>query len=199
MKRLLVIFLSFWTISLMGQIEEDYCLETEMRNPIDTSAFRMEKTILLFVHSCDQNDACPTRKMQQAFETDSLGIRNELGIQLYVIYPHYSSENIKEFYSFTPNNVSIAFYTNEKYRGVFGENKEITPCVVFFDGKGHSHIKEGGTYADIYSLLKGKWRYMYCSRCYGTGCVTPNRYGGPDESVGICPRCGGRGYLGTYY
>lgn len=31
-----------------------------------------------------------------------------------------------------------------------------------------------------------------CPRCKGTGQVKPNLRGGPDESVGICPLCGGR-------
>ncbi len=30
-----------------------------------------------------------------------------------------------------------------------------------------------------------------CPRCKGTGQVKPNLRGGPDESVGICPLCGG--------
>ena len=30
-----------------------------------------------------------------------------------------------------------------------------------------------------------------CPRCNGTGKVKPNLRGGPDESVGICPLCGG--------
>lgn len=33
-----------------------------------------------------------------------------------------------------------------------------------------------------------------CPKCKGTGRVTPNpKFGGPDEAVGLCPRCGGSG------
>lgn len=33
--------------------------------------------------------------------------------------------------------------------------------------------------------------FVRCPRCFGTGRVTPNPKGGPDEAVGMCPICGG--------
>lgn len=35
--------------------------------------------------------------------------------------------------------------------------------------------------------------HYVCHRCYGSGRVAPNRYGGPDECVGICGLCRGSG------
>lgn len=39
----------------------------------------------------------------------------------------------------------------------------------------------------------GKKWYWNCPKCKGTGRCVPRKYGGPDESVGICPTCGGDG------
>lgn len=33
--------------------------------------------------------------------------------------------------------------------------------------------------------------FVQCPRCFGTGRVTPNPKGSPDEAVGMCPTCGG--------
>ena len=39
----------------------------------------------------------------------------------------------------------------------------------------------------------GKKWYWNCPKCKGTGRCVPRKYGGPDESVGICSTCGGDG------
>lgn len=36
------------------------------------------------------------------------------------------------------------------------------------------------------------WYYRRCTKCNGTGVCIPKRRSGPDESVGICPQCGGK-------
>ena len=180
------------TVNLLGQ--EEYVLETRFRNPVDTVKFHEIPTMLLFVHSkCQHGHLCPTTRMQKALETDSLGFRKKYGIKLYVIYPEYSSDDILTFDSFVPTeNTAIAFYTKHRYKGTFYDGN-VTPHVVFFDGKGHIRTKTGGNVEELKDSVEMEWRdYIgYCRRCQGTGRVRPNRFGGPDESVGICPICGG--------
>lgn len=193
MKALLILLFS--CLSMLSWGQEDYVLETRFRNPIDTAAFSKNPTMLLFVHSqCKEGRMCPTMKMQKALESDSLGFRSKYGIKLYVIYPKYSEADINTFDSFAPQNATVAFYTSKKYEGTFSE-KAMTPYIVFYDGKGHLHKKEGGTIEELNDSINTEWRYKkygICPRCNGTGRVKPNRHGGPDESVGICSRCGGK-------
>ena len=192
----------FSCISMLALGQEDYILETRLHQPIDIAAFSKEPTMLLFVHSqCEEGHLCPILKMQKALESDSLGFRSKYGIKLYVIYPKYSEADINIFDSFVPQNATVAFYTSRKYEGTFSE-KSTTPYIVFYDGKGHIHTKEGGTIEELNNSVNREWRCKKCPKCKGTGRVKPNLRGGPDESVGICPLCGGKrkgSIFGVYY
>lgn len=199
MKTLLILLFS--CLSMLSWGQEDYVLETRFRNPIDTAAFSKNPTMLLFVHSqCKEGHMCSTMKMQKALESDSLGFRSKYGIKLYVVYREYSKADINTFDSFAPQNATVAFYTSRKYEGTFSE-KSVTPYIVFYDGNGHIHKKEGGIIEELNNSVNREWRYKKCPRCHGHRTVLPNPRGGPDESVGICPRCGGRGFgfFGVYY
>lgn len=69
-------------------------------------------------------------------------------------------------------------------------NNWLTKKVTQYDGSSYTITR------DIkYSCEKcgGKGFYEdFCKRCHGTGTCRPNPKGGPDESVGICPMCGGK-------
>lgn len=124
----------FTCLNILGQ--EDYVLETRFRNPVDTTNFHDSPTILLFVHSkCSHGYSCATSQMQKAMEEDSLQIREERGIKLYVVYPKYNEEDIKVFDSHNPILSEVIFYTDTKYRGSFSDGN-LTPFVVFMMGKG---------------------------------------------------------------
>ena len=194
MKRLLLyLMLLVPTSNLWGQ--EYYVLETKFRNPVDTAKFHESPTMLLFVHSkCRHGNLCPTTRMQKALESDTLGFINRFGIRLYVICQNYSQDDIDTFDSFAPiNNANVAFYTNRSHQGTFGEGN-MTPYIVFYDGKGHTHSQTGGTIEELNDSVSNKWRYVNikCPICNGTGSVKPNRLShDPDWSVGICRRCSG--------
>lgn len=192
MKSLLLLIVTYIPILLWGQ--EKYVLETRYRNPIDTVKFHESPTMLLFVHSKCQSALCSTTKMQMALERDSLGFRTKYGINLYVVYPKYSQSDIATFDSFSPvKGTFVAFYTSLNHRKTFHEGN-ITPHIVFYDGKGHVYSKIGGTIEDLNDSVCNKWRYINkkCPVCKGTGKVKPNKYGhDPDLAVGICRRCSG--------
>lgn len=89
----------------------------------------------------------------------------------------------------------------------------------FFDGQGNTiFCNENGGYnpesnmlwlldktiADYFNVkpmksitichkCNGEGYILVCYKCKGTGRCKVNIYGGPDESVGICPICGGHG------
>lgn len=201
MKRFfLYLMLLVPTSNLWGQ--ENYVLETRFRNPIDTAKFNESPTLLLFVHSkCQHEHLCPTMRMQKALEYDSLGLRFRLHISLYVIYNYYSEKDIKEFESFSPQRkAEVAFYTNAKYKGTFGDGAE-TPYMVFYDGKGNRWSKTGGTYEELRdSIYRWKLNYVRCPVCKGTGSATnpQERLRKGDADYWMCPnpKCRLSGYRG---
>lgn len=140
-------------LNMSGQ--ENYALETRFRNPVDTVKFSRNPTCLLFVHSHSKGHLCPTSRMQQALEKDSLQIRKERGIKLYVIYPSYKEDDIRMFDYYNPVLSEVAFYTDRKYKGSFSEGTS-TPFVVLYDGKGNVFTKSGGTYEELCELIKTK-------------------------------------------
>lgn len=87
MKKFLIILL-YVCVSLNIAGQRNDVLENRFRNPIDTTTFHTRPTILLFVHSqCGNGHLCATTRMQKALEKDSLQIRKERAIKLYVVYP----------------------------------------------------------------------------------------------------------------
>lgn len=148
---------TLWSIlvclNMAGQ--ENYVLETRYRNSIDTTRFHSKPTLLLFVHSKCGNRQCATSRMQKALEKDSLNIRKERGIKLYVIYPNYNENDLEMFDSYTPILAEVAFYTDIKYKGAFSDGNS-TPFVVLYDGKGNTFTRLGGTYRDLCEFIKRK-------------------------------------------
>lgn len=53
------------------------------------------------------------------------------------------------------------------------------------------------SYSDIIPLIKSQRDKSpaKCPVCNGTGRIKPNPHGGPEQSVGICTRCGGSGRI----
>lgn len=154
MKKFVITLLSiFVCLNMAGQ--ENYVLETRYRNPVDTTNFHSKPTLLLFVHSKCDNSQCATSRMQKALETDSLNIRKEWGIKLYVIYPNYNENDLEMFDSYMPVLAEIAFYTDTKYKGAFSDENS-TPFVVLYDGKGNTFTRLGGTYEDLCEFIKRK-------------------------------------------
>lgn len=196
MKKFLTILLYICVcLNIAGQ--ENYVFENRFRNPVDTMAFYTRPTILLFVHSkCGHEHLCPTTRIQKALEEDSLKIRKERGIKLYVVYPKsYDKNDINTFDTFNPVNAEVVFYTDTKYKGFFSEGNT-TPFVVLYDKKGNVHKWLGGTYNDLVD-----WISIYilrpCSFCKGSGIyISQNidfwldkRHGEP------CSFCNGKGYI----
>lgn len=162
MKKVLCILLLICVpvLAIAQRNDEDYVLETRYRNPIDTTTFCKMPTMLLFVHSkCNQGYRCATIRMQEALEKDSLGIRSQYGIRLYVIYPRYSDKDIQTFDSFSPINAKVAFYTEGKYWGTFKEGTT-TPYIILYDGKGHMVTKTGGTIEEVKDLVTTQWHNL---------------------------------------
>lgn len=155
MKKFFVITL--WSILVCLNIagQENYVLETRYRNPIDTTSFHSKSTLLLFVHSKCDNSQCATCRMQKALKRDSLNIRKEREIKLYVIYSNYNKCDLEMFDSYMPVLAEIAFYTDTKYKGAFSDENS-TPFVVLYDGKGNTFTRLGGTYEDLCEFIKRK-------------------------------------------
>lgn len=200
MKRLFVIFGSILAcLNIFGQ--EDYVLETRFRNPVDTTKFHTNPTLLLFVHSqCHHEHQCATTRMQKALEEDSLQIRKERGIKLYVVYPTYKKEDIKMFDSYNPVLSEVVFYTDTKYKGIFSEGN-LTPFAILYDGKGNVFTRLGGTYEDLCEWMKTKVFSRICCVWGGSGIYVSNhpdfwkdkRHGKP------CTGCYGTGRIRIKY
>lgn len=171
MEKFLTILLFFCAcLDIAGQ--DNYVFENRFRNPVDTMTFYTRPTILLFVHSkCSHEHLCPTTRIQKALEEDSLKIRKERGIKLYVVYPkYYDTSDINTFDTFNPINAEVLFYTDMRYKGVFSEGNT-TPFIVLYDKKGNVHKRQGCTYKDLVD-----WISIYilrpCSFCKGSGIYT---------------------------
>ena len=98
---------------------------------------------------------------------------------------------------------------------LFGEAS--FPCIFFFDGQGNIMFCSKGYDPDANTLwlldktiaehfnvkpmksitichkCNGEGYILVCYKCKGTGRCKVNIHGSPDESVGICPICGGSG------
>lgn len=153
-KLLFIISLTLMCIPIYGQ--ENYILENKFRNPVDTSTFHKQPTILLFTHPRYKNcGGCPTFAMQKAFEVDNLGIRVKRKIKLYVIYiwgTLYNHKCIEEFEALKPVNADILFYTDTKFEGTFSER--YTPYLRLYDGKGNVYTELGKDYEDVCNKIK---------------------------------------------
>ena len=160
-------------------------LETRFRNPIDTLTISKGKnpSIVLFVHSNCKKHNCATGKMLKALGKDSLDLRKNNNIKLFVVYPIYSKRDIAEFDSFNPQNATVAFDINRQYRASFSGDPNTTPFIVVFNGKGDNVIQNGGTYKDLYdtvvSFLKSEVSLILCEACNGKGITN------------LCPNCHG--------
>lgn len=173
------ILLAFLYCTVFAQNDNDMTiLETRFRNALDTLTISKGPSpcIVVFVHSTCGNFKCATTQMQKALEQDSLDLRKNYSIKLYVVYPHeYSSEDVKHFDSYSPLNATVAFDINGQYRMSFGDYINATPFVVVFDGSGKRITQIGGTYQSLYDrivqFLKPKVKIGLCeeknnkSRC----------------------------------
>lgn len=151
-RKILLLFFPPY-MAFAQNISDTTILETRFRNPIDTVTISVGKnpSIVLFVHSNCRNNNCPTGRLLKALSEDSLNLRKNNNIKLYVVYPNeYSKKDVAEFDSYSPDNAVVAFDINRTYRKKFGFNINVTPLVVIFDGKGNKIVQEGGTYKEIY-------------------------------------------------
>lgn len=184
MKRLISILLILISCTTLAQSTDDMTvLETRFRNPLDTLTISMGKhpSIVLFVHPNCKKHNCATEKMLKALAQDSLDLRKNNDIKLFVVYPIYSRIDIAEFDSFNPQNATIAFDINRQYRESFSGAPNTTPFVVVFNGKGDKVIQNGGTYTDLYDkvvlFLKPEVSLVFCDAGNGK-CITD-----------LCPNC----------
>lgn len=60
------------------------------------------------------------------------------------------------------------------------------------DEKGNSMIQVREIAYSCKQCGGNGWCYWRCPQCSGTGVCVPKRRSGPDESIGICPQCGGK-------
>ncbi|MGN0229210.1 MAG: hypothetical protein ACI4BH_05305 [Muribaculaceae bacterium] len=196
MKKVLIIFL-YVCVSLNIAGQENYVFENRFRNPVDTMTFHTRPTLLLFVHStCGHGHLCATTRIQKALEEDSLKIRKERGIKLYVVYPKcYDKNDINTFDTFNPVNAEVVFYTDAKYKGSFSEGNE-TPFVVLYDEKEYVHKRQVGTYKDLADWID-IYIHRLCQFCKGSG-----RYISQNPDFWLnkchgepCPICNGKGYI----
>lgn len=144
----IIICAFFFSMTVSAQEKQDsVVLENRYYNPIDTVAFAQENSpcIVLFVHSSHgDNHVCASGRMQQALQTDSLGLREENNIKLYVVYPSdHKNSDIEEFDSYSSKNSILAFDVNRVYK------IKQWPYVIFYDGKGGRWTQEGGTYTSL--------------------------------------------------
>lgn len=152
-KVIFIIYLYSVCLTAMGQ---DTCiLETMFRNPIDTAKFHLRPSLLLFSHpKCKNATLCTTLLMQRALEKDSLNIRKDRDIKLYVIQPFgYDKNDINDFESFEPVNSELLFYINIGFRGSFSE-PNLTPFIILYDGKGNVFTKTGGSYSELCDMIR---------------------------------------------
>lgn len=143
-------------LSAAQNVDDSYVLETKYRNPIDTTNISRGETpcMVLFVHSTHENcHKCATSKMLEALAKDSLGLREQWNIKLYVVYPYYSDRDIKMFEHYQAKNSILAFDYDGKYRKTFN-NGYNTPFIVLYNGKGHCWTRLGGTYDTLVSSAK---------------------------------------------
>lgn len=143
-------------ISVAQNMDDSYILETKYRNPIDTADISRGRTpcMVLFVHPTHENcHKCATSRMLEALAKDSLGLREQWNIKLYVIYPHYSKRDIKTFEHYQAKNTILAFDYEGKYRKTF-DSGNTTPFIALYDGKGHCWTILGGTYDTLVSYTK---------------------------------------------
>lgn len=196
MKKYITLLL-YICVSLNIAGQDNCVFENRFRNPVDTMTFYTCPTILLFVHSkCGHEHLCPTTRMQKALEEDSLQIRKERGIKLYVAYPNYYNTNdINTFDAFNPINAEVVFYTDRQYNGIFSEGN-ITPFIVLFDKSGNVHKWQGGTYKDLADWI-GMYIHRICPSCNGSGRYTSHYPDfGLDKLHGKpCSGCRGTGYI----
>lgn len=116
--------------------------------------------------------------------------------RLIVLAEKYPFLNVNRLDSIALNNIEsdfeIYYYANSSDRHIAS-----FPCIWLIDSNKRVIYQSLGL-KDDYRPLKDKVEAYIkhrCRRCKGTGQVKPNRHGGPDESVGICPLCGGKGRL----
>ena len=154
MKKTVLLFFSF-CVALTAMSQNNYILETKFRNPVDTAKFHQRPTLLLFSHSkCQNATRCATLRMQEALEKDSMQIRRDRGIKLYVIQPSgYNKKDIDDFESLEPVDAELLFYMDRDCRGSFSE-PNLTPFVRLYDGKGNVYIKVGGSYSELCDMIK---------------------------------------------
>lgn len=153
-KRIILLLFFYPYMAYTQNISDTTILETRFRNPIDTVTISVGKhpSIVLFVHSNCRNNNCSTGQLLKALCEDSLDLRKNNNIKLYVVYPNeYSKMDVDEFDSYSPENAVVAFDIGGTYRRKFGFNINVTPFVVIFDGKGNKIVQEGGTYKKIYN------------------------------------------------
>ena len=158
MKKFLTVLLYICVcLNIAGQ--DNYVFENRFRNPVDTMTFYTRPTILLFVHSkCGHGHLCPTTRIQKALEEDSLQIRKERGIKLYVVFPKcYDINDVNTFDSFNPVNAEVVFYTDTKYKGTFSEGNT-TPYTVFYDRNGNVSKGLCTTYEKLCELITVKMK-----------------------------------------
>ena len=145
---ILIHFLLF-TTAFAQELKDSIVLENRYYNPIDTTVFAKGPSpcIVLFVHSSlgtGVECTCASGRMRKALQTDSLGLREENNIKLYVVYPSdHKPDDIEEFDSCSSKNSILAFDVNRVYK------IKLWPYMIFYDGKGGRWTQEGGTYSSL--------------------------------------------------
>lgn len=119
--------------------------------------------------------------------------------RLIILASKYPFLNINRLDSIASANIESDFEIyyntnrNDSHIGTF-------PCLWQIDSK-NSIIYHSVGLKEDYSQVRDSLEnfinknHNSCHRCKGTGRIKPNRNGGPDESVGICPWCGGSGHI----
>lgn len=134
------------------------------------------------------------REFNKLYNDSIIGYLKNNNTRLIVLAEKYPFLNVNRLDSIAQNNIEsdfeIYYYANRSDRHI-----KLIPCIWLIDSKKRIIYHSEGL-KDNYRLLKDKFEtYLKhrCRRCKGTGTVKPDRHGGLDESVGICPLCGGKG------
>lgn len=144
-----------FSVTISAQEPQDsVVLENRYYNPIDTADFARSScpVLVLCVHSSQgSNCICPSGRMQKALQTDSLGLREENNIKLYVVYPSdHNMADIEEYDSYNSKKSILSFDVNRVYKF------RLWPYVIFYDGKGGRWTQEGGEYSSLKESIE-RW------------------------------------------
>lgn len=135
-----------------------------------------------------------SKEFNKLYDDSIIDFLKRNGTRLIILSREYPFLNLNSLDSIARDNIDkdfeIYYYGNQSDNHV-----KAIPCMWLIDCHNkiiYHSIGLQDDYSEIIENVKAAIKSQ-CPRCKGTGRVTPNKYGGPDEAVGLCGLCGGRG------